>query len=273
MRLIQTMSKITSPTGKPIALKPVRSNAGIEAAYRKRLTVLIDEMHASIIYWVSAAYKANPPEIAQDDSPAMAMRELMRKMAKQWQAKFDKGADKLADWFATKNKDNSDRTLKSILSDAGFSVEFRTTAPVNDAYQAIIGENVNLIKSIASQHLTQVETMVMQSVQQGRDLGTLAKGLQKQFGVSKRRAALIARDQNNKATAVITRTRQQALGITQAKWRHSHGGKTPRPSHVKADGQTYDISKGMYLDGEWVWPGTAINCRCTAQPIIEGFIE
>jgi SPP1 gp7 family putative phage head morphogenesis protein len=113
----------------------------------------------------------------------------------------------------------------------------------------------------------------MQSVQNGRDLGTLSKGLQKQFGVSKRRAALIARDQNNKATAVIARTRQQSLGITQAKWRHSHAGKTPRPSHVHADGEVYDIAKGMYLDGEWVWPGTAINCRCTSQPIIQGFIE
>lgn len=267
------MPSITSPTGNPIVLKPVRSNAGIEAAYRKRLTALVDEMNASILYWVSAAYKANPPEMAQDDSPAMAMRALMRKMAKQWQSNFDKGADKLGTWFAGKNKDYADQTLKTILKDAGFTVEFKMTAPVNDAYQAIIGENVNLIKSIASQHLTQVETMVMQSVQQGRDLGTLAKGIEKQFGVSKRRAALIARDQNQKATAVIARTRQKALGITQAKWRHSHAGKVPRPSHVKADGQVYDIDKGMYLDGEWVWPGTAVNCRCTAQPIIPGFIE
>lgn len=267
------MNKIASPTGKPLPLKPVRSNAGIEAAYRKRLTALIDEMHASILYWVSVAYKANPPEMAQDDSPAMAMRALMRKMAKQWQSNFDKGADKLADWFAAKSKDYSDRTLKGVLSDAGFTVEFRMTAPVNDAYQAIIGENVNLIKSIASQHLTQVETMVMQSVQQGRDLGTLAKGLQKQFGVSKRRAALIARDQNAKATAVINNIRQRELGITQGIWRHSSAGKVPRPSHVAANGKTFDLAKGMLIDGEWILPGQKINCRCTVSPVIEGFID
>ena len=266
-------NKLVSPTGKDIILKPVRGNAGIEANYRKRLTALIDEMNASILYWVSAAYRANTPEIAQDDSPAMVMRATMRKMSRQWQRNFDAGAEKLAKWFADKNRAYSDRTLNKILKDSGFSVEFKLTPAVNDAYQAIIGENVNLIRSIASQNLTQVETMVMQSVQQGRDLGTLTSNLTKQFGVSKRRAAFIARDQNNKATATITKTRQQSLGITQAKWRHSSGGKAPRPSHVHADGKIYDIAKGMYLDGVWTWPGVEINCRCTSQPVIPGLLD
>lgn len=267
-------NRIVSPTGKPETLKPVRGNAGIEAKYRKKLDALINEMNDSVLYWISAAYKANTPEaVALDESPAMAMRSAMNKVARRWQAKFDKGADKLAAWFADSTRDYSDTALTNILKEAGFSVQFKNTAAVNDAYQAIIGENVNLIKSIASRNLTQVETMVMQSVQQGRDLGTLSKNLQAEFGVTKRRAALIARDQNNKATATITKTRQQQLGITQAKWRHSGGGKEPRHSHVAADGKTYDIDKGMYLDGKWTWPGVEINCRCTAQPVIPGFID
>jgi SPP1 gp7 family putative phage head morphogenesis protein len=267
------MTRLASPTGRDIALRPVRSNAGIEAQYRKRLTALVEEMNASILHWVGAGYKQQLPRIAQDDSPAEAMRALMRRMAAQWMRNFDTGAEKLAAWFAQKNRDYADRALAATLKDAGFSVEFRVTQPINDALEAVIGENVSLIKSIASRHLSQVETLVMQSVQQGRDLGTLAKGLQKQFGVSKRRAALIARDQNNKATAAITRTRQQSLGITQAKWRHSGAGKEPRPSHVHADGKVYDLARGMYLDGVWTWPGVEINCRCTSSPIIPGFIE
>lgn len=268
-------TEVLSPTGKDIVLKPVSGNAGIEAGYRKRLNALINEMNDSIMYWVSAAYKANTPEaaLASDESPAMALRSTMSKMARRWQVKFDKGSDKLARWFAESTRDYSDRAFAKILADAGISVQFKSTAAVNDAYQAIIGENVGLIKSIASRNLTQVETMVMQSVQQGRDLSTLSKSLQHEFGVTKRRAALIARDQNNKATATITKTRQQQLGITQAKWRHSSGGKEPRHSHVAANGKTYDIDKGMHLDGKWTWPGVEINCRCVAQPVIQGFIE
>jgi SPP1 gp7 family putative phage head morphogenesis protein len=253
-------------------LSPVRANAGIEAAYRKKMNALIDDMHASLVYWLSAAYKASAP-VAMDEGPAETMIKAMRKMARQWQRNFDRGADKLADWFAQKNKDYSDRALQRVLKDAGFTVEFKMTAPINDAYQAVIGEQVGLIRSIASQHLTQVEGMVLRSVQQGRDLGTLAKGLQHQFGVTKRRAAFIARDQNNKATATITKTRQLGLGITQAKWRHSGAGREPRPSHTHANGELYDIAKGMYLDGVWTWPGVEINCRCTSAPVIPGFID
>lgn len=256
------------PVVKPVILRPVQSNAGIQAAYRKRLDALIDEMNASILYWVGAAYKRTG--IAQDESATAMMRRALRKVSRQWQDRFDMGADDLAKWFAQKTKSYSDVALTSILKDAGFSVEFKMTTAMNDAYQAVIGENVNLIKSIASQHLTQVETMVMQSVQQGRDLSTLSKQLQARYGVTKRRAALIARDQNNKATAVVTRVRQQGLGITTAIWRHSHAGKTPRPSHVKADGQEYDIAKGMYLDGHWTWPGVEINCRCVSRSVVPG---
>ena len=47
-------------------LEPVRPNLGLQAAYRKRLTGMLEEMDNSLRYWLEAAYKANPPEIAQD---------------------------------------------------------------------------------------------------------------------------------------------------------------------------------------------------------------
>ena len=154
-------------------------------------------------------------------------------------------------------------------------MELRTTRAVNDVLQATIHENVSLIRSIAQQHLTQVEGMVMRSVQRGRDLGQLATDLEQQLDVSKRRATLIARDQNNKATAVIQRTRQAELGITEAVWLHSGGGKEPRPSHVKAgrDRVKYDIRVGWWDpdDGAYILPGQLINCRCVALPVVPGF--
>jgi hypothetical protein len=75
-----------------------------------------------------------------------------------------------------------------------------------------------------------IEGLVMRSVQTGRDLGQLMKDLQEQFGVTRRRAAFVARDQNNKATASMTRARQHEPGITQAIWVHSGAGKHPRPT-------------------------------------------
>lgn len=262
---------IRSPSKNPLTLDAVRPNAGLQVEYRKKLEALIQEMHESMLYWLSAAYKANEPEMAQDESPAASLRASMRKLSRRWNRNFDKGAQKLARYFAKSAADRADDSLGDKLKKMGFSVEFKMTAAANDVMQATIGEQVGLIKSIAQQHLSEVEGLVMRSVSQGRKLDELTKELQERYGVTKRRAALIARDQNNKATASITRVRQQELGITEAVWLHSHGGKHPRPSHVAANGKRYDIAKGMYLDGKWVWPGTEINCRCVSKSIIPGF--
>jgi len=256
-------------------LRPVHPNAGLQAAYRRKLTALIDEMARSVECWLSAAYRANEPEIAQDESPAPALRAAMRRLARRWFRRFDVAAKELADYFATAVSDRSDAALKAILKKGGISVEFKMTKAQNDVLQATIGEQVGLIKSIPAQYLTSVEGLVMRSVQTGRDLGELTKALQKQHGVTKRRAAFIARDQNNKATASLTRARQVELGITEAIWVHSAGGKTPRPTHVKAGREQarYDVRKGWFDPHEQrhILPGELINCRCVARPVVKGF--
>ncbi|MGZ9981544.1 phage head morphogenesis protein [Bordetella bronchiseptica] len=262
---------LVSPTGRDQALRPVHANQGIEAAYLKRLDRLIDEMQRSLVYWLTAAYRRNVPEIAQDESPATALTKMMRRLAKQWQRRFDEAAQPVASEFAETSMSAADISLRNALRQKGFSVQFQLTRAANDVFQATVQENVGLIKSIAAEHLQEVQGMVMRSVTQGRDLEGLVEDLQKRYGVTKRRAAFIARDQNNKATATITRVRQQGLGIKQAKWRHSRGGKHPRKSHQEADGKVYDVDQGMLIDGEYIRPGELPNCRCVAISIIPGF--
>lgn len=261
---------LRAPTKKPIVLPGVQPNQGLEAAYRKRLDALIDEMHKSIVYWLKASYRANAPEMAKDASPAIELRDAFRKLSRRWQKRFDDAAPDLAKYFTSHAAGRADNALKDILKRAGFSVEFNLTREANDVLQATMSEQVGLIKSIASQHLTEVQGLVMRSVADGRDLGALAKGLEDRYGITKRRAALIARDQNQKATATITRVRQDSLGITEAVWMHSHAGKHPRPSHVAANGKRYTIKEGMYLDGVWTWPGREIGCRCVSKSVIPG---
>jgi uncharacterized protein with gpF-like domain len=256
-------------------LKPVHPNAGIQAAYRKRLDRLIEEMNRSWGLWVKAPKPANPPEMALDRNPAQELRAAIRKLAQQWQSNFDDAAQKLADYFSRSVQLRSDAALRRILRDGGYSVKFKMTPAMKDVLDATIGEQVALIKSIPQAYLTQVEGMVMRSVQTGRDIGALAKGLQEHFGVTKRRAAFIARDQNNKATASMTRVRQVQLGITEAIWMHSGGGKHPRPTHLAAGRAKtrYDTSKGWFdpAVGKWIFPGELPNCRCVSRAVVAGF--
>lgn len=208
---------------------------------------------------------------AQDASPADTLRAAMRRMGRLWQRRLDKLAPELAAFFATAAAERASGQMASMLRKAGFTVKFSVTPTVKDILDATVGENVSLIKSIAAQHLTNIEGAVMRSVTAGRDLSTLSNELKDVYGVTRRRAANIALDQNNKATAAITRARQEELGITEAIWQHSRAGKHPRQSHLAFDGHRYDVKKGAFLDGKWVWPGTEINCRCTSRSVIPGF--
>ena len=254
--------------------RAINPNAGIAAAYRQHMRKLIERMHDSVMYWVCAAYKANEPEqlLAMDVLPASAMRRAMAKLAVRWRRQFNDMAPKLARYFARSVEDRSTAALRKILKDGGITVDFKMTAGMRDVFRATVNENVALIKSIPQQYLTNVETLVMRSVASGRDLQQLTRDLQKQYGVTRRRAELIARDQNNKATSALTHARQRELGVARSVWRHSGAGKEPRPAHVKMDGKTYDINKGMWdsTEGRFVFPGELINCRCTGSPILPG---
>lgn len=257
-------------------LEPVRPSAAIEAAYRKKLVALVDEMHRSVDYWLRSAYRNNEPVLAADERPllpANALQAAVQKMARRWLKRFDKASEELAAYFLKSVHKRTDRELMRILDKGGWTVELHLTRQQRDVLNASIHENVALIKSIPQQYLTQVEGMVMRSVSAGRDLSGLTKDLQKQYGVTRRRAAFIARDQNNKASAALQRSRQIELGITTALWIHSHAGKTPRPTHLANDGKTYDTTKGWYDPAvkQWIFPGQLPNCRCFSRAIVKGF--
>lgn len=256
-------------------LPAVSPNAGIEAWYRRKLDDKIKEMQHSLVYWLTAEYrKAGLAEDAADGSGAATLlANAFRKQSHRWQWAFNKFADHLGKKVAGRILSNADAGLSASVRSQGFAVKFTMTDEMRNTYLAVANENISLIKSIASEHLTEVEGLVMRSVARGRDLGYLTKELQARYGITRRRAALIARDQNNKATSAMTAARQKSLGITEGIWMHSHAGKVPRPDHVAANGKRFDIRKGIYMPsvGKEVMPGEEINCRCTWRPVIPGF--
>lgn len=262
--------KLVSPDGKPKLLPPVRPNVGLQVIYEKRLTRLIDCMHKSIMYRLKATYRANPPRLAQD-SPASDFIDEMRTLGARWTKQFNEASVTLGRWFAEAAFKRSDAAMKDHLKAAGWTVSFKCTKVVQDVLTATMGQQVSLIKSIAQNHLNDVQGLVLRSVTEGGDLKTLTGQLQERYDLTKKRAALIARDQNVKATASITRVRQQELGLG-AVWVHSRAGKEPRPTHIANSGKLYDPSKG-WLDpavNQRIFPGQLINCRCHSRSVIPG---
>lgn len=256
-------------------LKPVHPNVGISAALRRFLLDMIEEMANSYVYWLRARYREHPPRLAQDVSPAKKLEMELRKLGMRWRRRFNKAAPKLAAWFAQAVEERSSAAMRRILRDHGITVRFVMTPAMRDILDATVGESVALIKSIPQQYHTEIEGLVMRSVKAGRRLDVLTRELQKRYGVTRKRAILIARDQNNKATAAFTRARQIEMGIEEAIWLHSHGGKEPRKTHLANSGRRYDVRGGWYDPDPRVrrniFPGELINCRCVSRPVVKGF--
>ena len=267
-------TEVSSKRSKPIQLRPLHPNVGLTVAYTKKLEKLIREMNDSTLYWVRSAYRNNEPLMAMDDIlPANALKRTIAALKKRWLSNFDQAALELAKYFALAVNKRTDKALASILRKGGFSVKFKMTTAMRDVLNATIEQNVSLIKSIPEQYLKNVEGEVMRSIQRGRDLGGLTKSLEKNYGVTHRRAAFIARSQNNLATGAMNRARQVELGVTKAKWRHSGAGKHPRPTHVANNGKLYDVKKGWWDPAvkRYILPGSEPNCRCVSISVIPGF--
>lgn len=255
-------------------LEPIRPNAGIRIDYQRRLEKIIDAMIADVQRELSGTYKqeeARSAIMASDISPIAAIRREIRRMARRWIKRFDDAAPEIAAYFTQKQSDRVDSQLKAMLDKAGFTVRFNRTAAQQQAFGSIVQQNVALIKSIPEQYMLGIEGAAMRAFSMGSNLQTLTDAIEATGGITRRRAANVARDQNNKTIASLARVRQLEAGITQALWQHSHGAATPRPEHIAFSGQLYSVEKGAFLEGVWTWPGFEINCGCVSIPVVPGF--
>lgn len=263
-------------------LKPIFPPAGIEKEYEKRLKKAVREMEHSVVYWLSARYKANESKIL--DSATDDILKAFRRLLRQWTRNFNELCETLPRWFVSKIRGYTARNLieqTRPLRDAGLGFNLKFSYMSNaerQVFQAIVSENVNLIKSIARESLTQVEGIVLRGITSGNDLATVTEQLHHQFSVTERRAAMIARDQTNKATNNLSRQRLLDYGVTKGIWMHTASGKTYRETHENdMDGQEYDIREGCFDPDEKVnrniQPAELVNCYCVCRPLIPQLSE
>lgn len=258
------------------ALRSTKPNAGVRDAYAKKLRELVNALSAEVASAIKEAYGEDAPLIAQDARrklPSEKLVDLMEKIRGRWAKRLEEEAPTIGRWFAGKVHSSVSRQKRSAVKDAGlpaaFSVNFDKGRVSDDVFNGIVQENTRLIKSIASSYLDDVEGIVMRSVTTGRDIKGLSSELSARYGVTKRRADFIARDQNNKATEALARAQDKAAGVTKGVWIHVPGKYSSRESHLKMNNKEFDLSKGLY-DSEaktWVLPGELPGCQCSYRPL------
>lgn len=290
--------KIRNKDAKRKVLPAIHANAGVTDWYARTLQGVLNEAFADAVMMLTAVLGVEPVPvgiatdsllpvlvgstgnlvfpIATDAPPSITkVDRALKKWGDKWQRKFDKLSREVSKRFATRSFGSTDLALKSALRNAGFTVSFKPTKRTLESYKLVVADNVGLIRNLQQSLYNKIQQDTWASVRAGGDMASLASKLHKSYGIEAKRAALIARDQNNKAKATLESARRQELGLRKAIWQHSSGGKEPRPVHVAwgREGKVFDLDKGLFDpdENQWVLPGTLINCKCTSRAIIPGF--
>lgn len=184
-------------------------------------------------------------------------------------------ADIARRFVTTANNSNRRRTER----DLGINI-YSDSQTLQDYLAVSTADNVALIKSIPSQYLTQVESIVMANVRAGGRPSNIAKALQQQLGVTERRAKMIARDQVNKINSNLASMRIKDVGFKYFKWETSNDERV-RDRHEDVSERVTAYGKGVYrFDNPPIvdqnlpqLPGEPIQCRCVMIPVSEEEVD
>jgi hypothetical protein len=144
--------------------------------------------------------------------------------------------------------------------------------------------NVELLAEMEKKHIKQVYELALRSLVGRRDFYSFCNEMMEMHidGMTRSKATEIGTSLANKAGAVIERERRASLGITHAKWLYANAPCMRDPNHPSAaevqrdaahcaaNGKRYEISKGLFVDGKWTWPGVDEGCKCVSRSIIPG---
>ncbi len=156
------------------------------------------------------------------------------------------------------------------LNHSVFGIDIFVDEPwLADQLKLFSQQNAQLITSLPVEELNRVAGDVERGLQQGLRFTDISKTIQKSFGITHRRATLIARDQTTKLNASLTRLRQEEVGVEEYIWQTS-GDERVRATHRANDGKKFRWDSPPKETGH---PGHDVNCRCVARPVLEGLLD
>lgn len=171
-------------------------------------------------------------------------------------------AERIAQFGRRSNEFNAHQFHAIIRAAYGVDV-FRTEPWLLEVLSQFEAENIKLIRSIPQQSLDRLHGKIVQAVRKGTPTATLRELIRDEYGVTQRRAQLIARDQIEKLNGQLTAQRQRSIGVQSYRWRGVLDTRE-RDEHVAREGRIFSWDEPPY-DGH---PGEPINCRCWAEPVL-----
>lgn len=250
-------------------LTPPRTTKLAELEYYNQLKPIVDYIHDSFNQVVMPVVdkKIIQKQIVVVMDSMTALGQLNAALAR-FQIKVDKKitakdinniATKVVNSQVKRNKMQWQAKARSV----GISIKGKQSFKGEQDYiKSRIETNTTLIKNLKSQYIEELNIELKYSYEQGRPSSQLAKEIERRFGITKRRAKLIARNETKNTNSQLNKKQAMELGFGNPRWQTMMDGRE-RPEHAKHNGKEYQFGVGLPDgDGGKEEPGDAINCRC-----------
>lgn len=268
-RLVTAATKRHPPRSMPPAQLPRPT------AYTRALTAIADELNQEIHAALADEGLPAPRADAADGDasiPAFNRGDLWARLRRIADAVVKRRGTFLdtAIEACAANVSNLTRAEWSKQAKAAVGIDLSQVEPsLTPTINAFRRANLDLITSMARDKVERVKA-ILEDAPNAR-VETIRDRIMEEGNVTRRQAALIARDQVLSLNAQVTEKRHAAAGVEKYTWRTSGDGDV-RPAHRALNGKVFAYADPPVVDarkGRRENPGQDYQCRCTAEPVID----
>jgi SPP1 gp7 family putative phage head morphogenesis protein len=151
------------------------------------------------------------------------------------------------------------------------AVPYKFTPKIKKIIAKQWGENLELyIKGWAENNVITLRETVLANSLYGHRAENLIGLIQDNYGVSKRKAKFLARQETSLLMSKLREERYKSVGVQKYKWSTSHDERV-RPMHKRLNGKVINWDSPPITDekGNRNHAGEDFNCSCVAIPILE----
>lgn len=259
----------------PRVLSPTLTPSDV--AYRAELLHVAHSTQQLIMerVWPLVVELSNARRDAADDSPAAQLRRLFEKVRFLIPERTPAAEKIAARVVADVNKTNRNAMNAQFRAVVPIDVFGENIGAVAPTLRAAVKRNVDLIESIPMQLLDDVKDTILPEIEAGTRVEGIRDLIQERFGVSDRRAALIARDQVGKLNGELSQERQQSVGVTSYEWWCVLDERV-RHIHEALHGKTFAWNDPPVVaenPERREHPGGDYQCRCQARPNVSALLD
>lgn len=243
---------------------PTRYPLAVEKQYAKDLLKLIDEVEQMVMLHYKRVIVPQLKNYRADDDELNTIQRILEIIrALSLNIFSDNNIVNIANRFVNNLNLFNMKNITDQARIAGISI-VQDTPKLKDFVKSSVTQNVSYIKSIESNLLDKVSTLIFEETVKGTASKQIQEQLMQSFDVSRSKAKFIAVDQSGSIFGQLTKERHTSIGVEKFTWL-SAGDKRVRPEHQNYNGKTYTYKDGA--NGKT--PGSDYRCRCVGQPVFE----